>query len=232
MNIEKLLEYQKLDSQLFKVEKQIKESKNKENADKLMETMKQAQSKSVKLEEKAEGLLGEIDKVKKQYEVQEAKMKEFLNKDLSTLKKEELEKLSILKDKLGQNLTILEKNLSLLAETVNGVLAEFNKTIKLFNTSKEGYLDSKNKYESELKTLDKEKEDLEKQLKTLEKNVDADLMSMYKKRRDENIFPVVVGLNGNSCGGCHVELSVAVISKLNSDGMLSCEHCRRIIYKK
>ena len=232
MNIEKLLEYQNLDSELVKVEKQMKENKDKESADQMMDTMKKAQARSVKLEEKAQSLLAEVDKVKKQYEIQESKMKEFLDKDLSSLSKEELEKLCLLKDKLSQNLSILEKNLSSLAETVNGVLADFNKTIKLFNTSKDEYLSSKTKYENVLKTLEVEKADLEKKLKVLEKNVDGELMAKYKKRRAENIFPIVVCLNGNSCGGCHVELSYAIISKLNNEGMLSCEHCHRIIYKK
>ena len=56
-------------------------------------------------------------------------------------------------------------------------------------------------------------------------------MEAYIKRRKENVFPVVVPLTGNSCGGCHVELPYANITKLNEEGLLSCEHCRRLIYK-
>lgn len=79
--------------------------------------------------------------------------------------------------------------------------------------------------------MEQEKVEIEKKLKSLEKNIDGKLLEAYKKRRGENIFPIVVALNGNSCGGCHVELPFANIVKLDSEGILICEHCRRIIYK-
>ena len=93
MEISKILEYQTLDSELFKIEKQLRENKNKQQANQMHENMKNAQLKSVKLEEKAGSLLNEIEKVKKQFKIQEDKMNEFMEKDLTKLSKEELEKL-------------------------------------------------------------------------------------------------------------------------------------------
>ena len=55
MNIQPILEYQKLDSELFKIEKNIRESKNKVTASQMFDSMKQAQERSHKLEEKAGG---------------------------------------------------------------------------------------------------------------------------------------------------------------------------------
>jgi hypothetical protein len=232
MNIEQILDYQNLDRELFKLEKQLRENKNKETASQMHETMKNAQAKSVKLEEKAGQLLSEIEKVKKQYQIQDDKMKEFLTKDLSKLSVEELNKMNSLREKLSQNLSILEKNLSQLAETMNAVLSDFNKTIKDFNTSKETYLASKESYDNDVKAAEGQKQELASQLAKLEKNIDKDIMEKYKRIRSQNVFPVVVGLNNNSCGGCHVELSYANISALDNEGMLVCEHCHRIIYKK
>jgi len=232
MNLEKILAYQNLDSKLYKIEKQVRESENKKTVSKMHENMKNAQERSVKLEEKAGAILAEIDKIKQQYAVQENKMKEFMGKDLTVLSKAELEKYNVLKEKLSQNLTILDKNLSSLAETINGILADFNKTIKVFNSSRDEYLKSKENYENEVKGVEKEKQDLEKQLLLLEKDVDAQTLENYKKRRKENIFPVLVPLSGDSCGWCHVQLSYANISTLENDGILTCEHCHRIIYKK
>lgn len=231
MNIDKILEYQKIDSELFKIEKEVRENKNKQVANQMHENMKVAQSRSIKLEEKAGVVLGEIEKLKKQYQTQEEKMNEFLSKDLTKLSKAELEKYNSLKDKLSQNLSILEKNLTSLAETVNALLADFNKTIKNFNTSKEQYLKSKEDYEKDVKEIESKKESVEGKLKKLEKEIDGKMMEAYKKRRGENIFPVLVPLKGNSCGGCHVELPYANISILDSEGVFSCEHCRRLIYK-
>ena len=231
MEITKILEYQTLDIELFKIEKQLRENKNKQQANQMHENMKNAQLKSIKLEDKAGSLLAEIDKVKKQFKIQEDKMNEFMSKDLTKLSKEELDKLSILKDKLSQNLNILDKNLTSLAESVNAVLSDFNKTIKVFNSSKEQFAKCKAEYDNDVKKVEGVKNEISNKLKALAKNIDNKIMEAYLKRRKENIFPVVVPLKGNLCGGCHMELPYATISMLDSEGILTCEHCRRIIYK-
>ena len=231
MEITKILEYQTLDSELFKIEKQLRENKNKQQANQMHENMKNAQLKSIKLEDKAGSLLAEIDKVKKQFKIQEDKMNEFMSKDLTKLSKEELDKLSILKDKLSQNLNILDKNLTSLAESVNAVLSDFNKTIKVFNSSKEQFAKCKAEYDNDVKKVEGVKNEISNKLKALAKNIDNKIMEAYLKRRKENIFPVVVPLKGNLCGGCHMELPYATISMLDSEGILTCEHCRRIIYE-
>ncbi len=231
MKVEKMLEYQKLDSEMFKIEKQLKENVHRRNAGQMHENMKNAQNRSLKLEEKAGSLFEEIEKVKKQVKTQEDKMQEFLNKDLSKMSKEEVEYLTTLKNKLAQNLQILEKNLTTLAESVNAVLADFNKTIKTFNSAKEEYAKSKNAYDEDVKAVESQKEKIEKDLADLAKECDNKLLEAYIKRRKENVFPVIVPLKGNSCGGCHVEMPYVSIAKLEEDGVLVCEHCRRIIFK-
>ena len=231
MDISKILEYQKLDSKLYSIERDIRNSEHKKKANTMYENMRNAQTKSVKLEQRAGALIAEIDKVKKQLKTQNDKLNEFISKDLTKMTKEELDSLEGLKNKLSQNLNILEKNLTTLAENVNSVLADFNKTIKVFNSSKDEYGKAKQSYDNHIKSVEQEKSEVEKKLKTLEKNIDGKLLEAYKKRRGENIFPIVVTLNGNSCGGCHVELPFANITKLDSEGILICEHCRRIIYK-
>ena len=237
MKIEQILEYQKLDKDMFKLEKDLRENPSKKKANQLHENMKQAQERSVKLEEKAGSLLAEIDKVKKQLKVQQDKMNEFMAKDLNAISKEEIEKMAVLKDKLAQNLQILEKNLTSLAETVNSVLADFNKTIKTFNTSKEEFAKCKEEYDAQAKVVEAQKAEIEKKLQALAANIDTSLMDAYQKRRKENIFPVVVplmeeGKGSYFCGGCRTQLSFASINKLDNEGVANCDHCRRLIYKK
>lgn len=231
MKIEKILEYQNLDREMFGKEKELKENENKKKANSLYDDMKTAQERSYKLENKAGQILAEIEKVKKQYQIQEDKMNEFLSKNLESISKDEIAKLSQLKDKLSQNIQILEKNLASLAESMNGVLSEFNKAIKTINSSKEEYAMHKKAYDEDVVQVEKEKEKIAVKLKALSADIDPKIMEEYTKRRKENVFPVVVPLRGNSCGGCHVELPFANLTKLNEEGMLSCEHCRRLIYK-
>lgn len=237
MKVEQILEYQKLDREMFKLEKELRENPHKKKANQLHETMKSAQERSVKLEEKAGTLLAEIDKVKKQLKIQQDKMAEFMAKDLNSLSKADIEKMASLKDKLAQNLQILEKNLSSLAETVNSVLADFNKTIKTFNTSKEEFAKCKAEYDNDAKNVEGQKSEIASKLQVIAKEIEPSVMEAYQKRRKENIFPVVVPLmeegKGNYfCGGCRTQLSFASINKIDGEGYVNCDHCRRIIYKK
>ena len=229
MKVDMILKYQSLDREMFKIEKGLKDNQNKKMADTLRDNIKNAQERSVKLEENAGKLLNDIEKVKSQIKTQEQKMQEFLNKDIEKMTKGEVEKLASLKDKLNQNLVILEKNLTALAENMNAILADFNKTKKIFNSAKDAK--RKEAYENDVKSIENQKSEIAGKLKELSKSIDSNIMQVYQKRRNENVFPVLVPLNGNSCGGCHMELPFANITKLNEEGVITCEHCRRIVYK-
>ncbi len=232
MKVDMVLKYQTLDSEMFKIERGLKDNQNKKVADELREKIKNAQSRSVKLEENAGKILKEIEKVKNQVKTQEAKMQEFMAKDLDSMPQEEIEKLSVLKDKLNQNLVILEKNLTSLAENMNAVLADFNKTIKAFNSAKDEYAKRKQAYDNDVKDVENQKKEISDKLDDISKSIEPDIMSAYKKRRSENVFPVLVPLNGNCCGGCHMELPFANITKIDEKGVITCEHCRRLVYKR
>ena len=104
MKIEKILEYQNLDREMFGKERQLKDNENKKKVNSLYEDMKNAQDRSYKLEERAGQILAEIEKVKKQYQIQEDKMQEFLSKNLDVVSKEEIAKITQLKEKLNQNI--------------------------------------------------------------------------------------------------------------------------------
>lgn len=232
MDITKMLDYQTTDSELYKLEKSLRDNSNKKVAAEMSNTAKASQQRSFELEKKAGDLLREIETVKKQFQIQNDKMNQILAKDVANMSKEEVENMFILKDKLVQNLAILDKNLTKLAENVNAVLADFNKTIKTYNLAKERFTQSKSAYDKDVEAIEPKKQELIKKLAVLSKGIDKELMEKYNKKRQDNLFPVLVQLVGNNCGGCHMELPAAQISKLKTDGVLSCEHCRRIIYYK
>ena len=232
MDINKILEYQNLDSELFKIEKSLRENEDKKTATQMQSNAKIAQERSFKLNEKASELAKECENTKKQFEIQKNKMNEIFAKDIDKLSAEEVDKLMQLKDKLSQNLSILERNFAKLAENMNALLSDFNKTKNAFQMAKEQYAVSKQNYDKKIEEAEPKKQEIAKKLASLEKGIDGKIIEAYKKRRNENIFPVVVGLAGNCCGGCRVELSMANLSKLKEEKILTCEHCHRIIYTK
>ena len=233
MNIESLLKYQELDSELFKVEQKLVNSQYRKKANEISTVAKKSQAKSAELETEAGKLIEEIEDIKGKYAINKAKMDEMLEKDIENLSIEELDKLNTLKGKILSNLNILEKMLQKSAEHVNQILSEFNKTKKLYDDARNLFAECKQKLDQEAKVLEPEKQKIAKELAVLEKDVDPTLMAEYKKKRNDNIFPVVVPLeNGGFCGRCRMELPKVAISHIKDKGVIVCEHCKRFIYVK
>lgn len=231
MKVEKILEYQELDKELYNIQKQEKLNENKVKAKEFYQSYTQSKESCAEFEKKAEALLADIEKIKKQYQQQEDKLNEFMGKNLESMAKEEISKINQLKDKLSQNIVILEKNLSALASKMNAILSGHNRAYKTLTESKQEYEKCKQAYDEDVKAYEKEKEEFSKKLQVLEKDIEPKIMEAYKKVRNNNLFPVVVPLSGSMCGRCRVELPFANIEKLNEQGTIICEHCGRIIYK-
>lgn len=232
MTILNLLEYQKIDGQLIKIERELMSSDKKKKCDESKMIAKKEQEKSTILEKNAGALKDEINEVIEKLN-QNKKSKEMLlskEKNIDNMTEEEIDNLLKLKDKINNNFNVLEKILTKLAERVNGLLSDFNKAKKAYEKARDDYSKNKVLYDNEVKSLEPKQEELKSQLAQLAKVIDKDLMEAYSKRRHDRIFPVLVTLNGDACGGCHMEISKAAISELKEKGKLTCENCKRIIY--
>lgn len=233
MDLTNLLKYQELDEKLYNVEQRLTKSPARKRAGELSKIAKNAQVKSNELELEAGKVLKEIEDVKAKFEENKKSLQSLLNKDLDKLSMEDLDKITSLKAKILSNLNFLEKHLQKHAELVNRILTDFNKTKKMYDEARVQFIECKNKIDEETKALEPEKERLVKELEELSKSVEKNLLVEYKKRRNDNIFPVVVPLEGtNFCGRCRMELPMVAISRIKDVGVITCEHCKRLVYKK
>ena len=171
-----------------------------------------------------------MEEVNKNLSINQKKGEQLLSLNVESLSKDQLEENLLLKDKVTQNLAVLDKRLTKLAESINAILAEFNHTIKNYNIAKEEYQKYKAGYDKKAAELEPKITELKKHLETMQKSVEPKLMQTYLTKRNDRIFPVLVKIEGNTCGRCRMELSASAINKLKEDGVLICEHCRRIIY--
>ena len=233
MDLTQLLKYQDMDAKLFSIEQKLTTSPYKKKANELSSLAKKAQAKSNELENEANNVLKEIDDLKASFNQNKKSLESLLKKDLDKFTLEELDSFTALKGKILSNLNSLEKMLQKCAEKNNTILVENNKTKKMYDNARVQFEDCKKKIQEESKVLEPEKEKVRKELEDLESSVDKRLLEEYKKRRNDNIFPVVVPLEGkNFCGRCRMELPMAAISKINDTGVITCEHCKRLVYKK
>lgn len=234
MDFKNILEYQKIDGELYALEVSLARSENKKKCIALSNLAKEAQAKSAQLEDKANEVLKEFEEAKKVL-VQNTKLAEALSKkDVEKMNNvEEIDRDITNKEKLSSNLTILDRKITKIAESINAILAEYNKTLKSYNEAKEKYKVCKEAYDKEVAEVEPKMKEIQAKLATLAKTVEPEIMTKYSTMRKDKKYPVFVPLlNNSACGHCRMELSASAVAKLNNDGSLVCEHCRCVIYKK
>lgn len=230
MDIKKIIEYQRIDSKLFQIERQLSQSVNKQRCAQLSSIARESQVKSAKLEEQASQLAKEIQDLFRIADQNKLKIKEILAQDVEKMTTEQIDSSLALREKLMQNLVVLDKKATKLAELANTILSDFNKTKINYKNAGEKYKICKEAYDKEVASMNPKIQELKAELSKLSKEIDPKLLEEYSKRRHDRIFPVFVSLNNKCCGGCHMEVPASSISKLQKEGILVCENCRRIIY--
>lgn len=230
MNIEKILEYQKQDLEVIKLERKLNKSEDKKIFQEMINVVKNAQNRSTKLDNEAKDLFLEYQTLEKAFNENQKSCGAVLNTKLEKISSDDLSGLSKTVSNLMDNVNYLEKKLVVLAEKVNAILSDFDKTKAKHSEAMKKYTEHKAKYDSMVETLTPQIEEKKKEVKKLEEDIDATILAKYKQRRNDGIYPVFVKLNDKSCGGCMMELPSASLSKIKEQGFLECEHCRRIIY--
>ena len=231
MQLEAILEYQKIDGQIVNLEKDLAQNPYKLKCTQLTQTAKDSQVKSSQLEQQAGSILREMDELKKTIASTKKHGEDLLKKNVESLSVDKINENLATKDKVVQNLALLDKRLTKLAESINQVLADYNKTVKNYNEAKAQYQKYKTAYDEAALAVQPKIDELKLKLASIAKNVPADVMEIYNKKRADKIFPVFVKAMGNNCGRCRMELSASALSKLKRENILVCENCRSVIYQ-
>lgn len=231
MDLSKLLEYQKKDAELIKLERVLYNNEDKKIFSQMIGVVKEAQSKSALLEKQAGDLITAYNNLKQTFEENIKSANIISNRKMEDASLNDLENIEQIGQAIINNLAILEKKLLQQAERVNSVLNEFEQTRKRYNLARDKYNKHKELYDAESQKLEPVLAEKQKEVKKLESGIDAGLLAKYKQRRQDRIFPVFVPCIDKACGGCRMELPSASLSVLKNKGILECEHCRRIIYE-
>ena len=230
--IDKFLNYQSLDGELLNLEKQVEGNENKKQANMMIKFVKDATERTKQLNEQAEKLIKEIEKLK-EVEAKGVNLVEKLAKqDITKLTEPELRDLEFKITNASKNLKELEKRLLTENEKVKNILNDFETTKKKVYIAKSKHKENKEKYDEFITEISPKIETLKKQLKALEKGLDAELFSKYKDLRKDGVFPMFVELKDKYCGGCMTNLPSTTLERIKQSGYLRCENCRRIIYTK
>ena len=227
-NIEKLLAAQKIDKERLQLIESLEKGKAKIELDKTNKLINNSKACLLQLEAEAKTLQDNYQKIAKIVtdtlaQVKDANANANRSEDLE-LYSNYLSKLSMLEGQLSDiERRIMQKTATFKSTTVD--VAKASTTLKNANKL---YEDTKMANAPKIQALEKDFNDKVK-------SIDEKLVAKYRavrKSKGGDTKDVVVPLTGdNRCQGCFMDVPMAIVSKIKTDGWATCDECGRIIYQ-
>lgn len=230
---DKILEYQKTEGALIKLENELAKSSDREKAAAIQQELKSYHSRLLALEENAKRVNDAYSKAIKKYQEYNEKLAE-LEKQIETVSGENVELYEKAYKDFANIATGLEREIAKLHNDIQQISHEYEEIIKKSKVDREKFDKHKEKYTKLKLELEPKIAELKSGLAKIQKDVDSKLLQRYNQKRENRIFPVFVPLVENKCGGCRMEISASKLGamKNNDFGVIECENCGRIIYTK
>lgn len=228
--IKEILEYQKLDAKLVSIEKEIANSPAKQTANKMVEYVKAAQQTLVGLEQNANQLIQEYERLNNQYQQTLKQVDKLSKQKYDNMTTEELRENANYMTQMNGTILNIERNITILSDKIAKILRDFDKTKEQAKNAKAKFEHNKNEYTKLVALKQGDIEKLKQELAKVEKTINKDMLKKYKDLRGDNKFPIFVPLINESCGGCMMNMPRARLDKLKADKILECENCHRMIY--
>ncbi len=230
---QELLQYQTCDSELNRIERDLRKNQYFIKRKEVKATLQKSEEYLSRLNQKTADLRNQLAIASQSLQKIEDVIEEH-TKEITDI--EDQDELNYMSKKLDEQIS----QLAAVEREIKQILAEADDVEKNFdNVSKSQIPHLAAEYNKCNVEFDKATQEvkprvmeLRKQQAELKKSIDPSLFEKYKKL-SEQVHPVFVPLeNGNRCGGCRMEMPAAqVAAKLVDKDYLVCEHCGRIIYK-
>ena len=230
MQIKEMLEYQKLDGEIRKLEAEVKNSEERKNATKMQDYLRDGQAKLISLEKTSEKLIGVYKKAMQAYNDFAERLEKLLKEGTGESPEEVTQRL----ERANQFMLVsskLEKDLESLSASIAKVNAEFDNIMKNSKTAKANFEVYKNRFNELKAKVEPRLAELKAEQSKLKSKIDADMLAKYNHKA-ESKYPVFVRAQDNRCGGCRMEISGTKLKQLKEKGIIECENCGRIIFSE
>lgn len=232
MSVQAILNYQEIDTKLYKLEREIAGSEERKEYVKVKKFLEAAPEKLDSLEVKATALKTEAAEISKKYAHTEETLKDFEHLDELVTSGADIAFYKKKAQSIVDQLKKLKADLATLTANIKSVDAEYQKLKKQVIAMQKQYAEASEKYKAVKASRDGEKKAIEAELQKIAKEVSPDLLTLYLTKRKEKLFPIVGELAGDRCPYCSMEPPLAARTKLTSGGTIECDNCHRIICRK
>ncbi len=229
--LQELLEYQRLDGELRKIEMELNATEEKKKLSQAKIVMRNAEQRiaaqdkrAVELKALRDSLIARVDETSKAI-AEYSDVEELVEGggDVGFYKKSAQQLMDRVRSMKGE--------LNKLFAEIEQLTAEYKKLMeqgKLMSRQKREYTEKFK--EVQAKYADRI-EQLNSQMEEMAKKIPPEILDRYRQKRKEKIFPVLVPLNGDMCV-CGMDLPLAQRNKLAGGNVIECENCHRFIYKQ
>lgn len=235
---EKMIEYQKLDMALRKMNVEFNKHPDKKLLDAARNKFNDVQSRLDAGSAESVTLAAEIEKVYAEFQTTmktfESVEKEFNAAETDEEKAKFLPQLESLKSRLDS----CKNKISGRIDRIKRISAESVKALDTRKAVKDNFDKIKQRLEEYKKSVMPDRGKIEAEMKALESQLDENQFKLYVKAKSEGValpvFVAVAGDNENNygCGGCGMLLSQTSKGELKSNQICQCEACRRLVYRK
>ncbi len=228
--LNELLEYQKVDAQLRKIEQAVSASEAQKKFAQANKFMKSAperfevqDKRAAELTALRESLIRRAEDIGKQI-AEYSDVDEMVEGggDVSFYKKNA--------QALLDRLRALKSEIQKLNSDIAATVEEYDRFKKQGAAMQKQYKEYKAKRDELVGSHKEEVNALRARLAEIAKKIPEDILAKYQQKRKENIFPIIAPLNGNMCI-CGMDFPLALQEKLAGGNVVECEHCRRFVYK-
>ena len=229
-NLQAILQYQEVDTKLYKIEREIAGCDERKEYVKVKKFLETAPEKLDALDVKASSLKTQADELAKKYASTEETLKDFENLDELVNGGADIAFYKKKAQSIVEQLKKIKAEINTLTSGIKETDAEYQKLKKQVISAQKQYGEVSEKYKAVKAAREDERKAIETELAKIAKDVPADMMEIYQTKRKERIFPVVGQLTSNRCPYCSMEPPIAARSKLTGGGSIECDNCHRIIY--
>ena len=230
--IKALLDYQKEDAKLKKIENELSASEDRKKASSAKKYLETTMPESVnKLDDRAKELLSAYERTLSE----QTKLAESHSELVKAIETSEDENgVNYLLKKAEQilgKIKALSAQAKQISSEIQDIMKEYASIRKTTKSAQDQYAVNGAKYNDLKASKAEEMEELKSALLKLEKGIDKTLMDKYKQKRADKIFPILFEVNDRVCGACSMELSMAALADLKGGKIIECDNCRRLLYK-
>lgn len=230
--MQKILEYQKYDVQLRQIRRQLNSNADFQVYNQATKWLKEGLENRARYEKE----VGEINLKLRRINALLAEKNKEIDENVDEIDKcediKEVDNLARIINELYKAVAALDRENRALLASLGEISSKYDSYRSKLGQVKQRALEAKSKFEVLAKEKEPEIIELKNKMAAAEKEIPEQLLQQYKLLKTQNIFPVFVELSdGNRCGGCGMEISMAHRQEFSTKNQIRCESCRRVIFK-